>query len=121
MLSQANTASVIVAGSSWVSIGAMLGIAAPRKPAPKPQDNLALGAYEVKRLPFRTDTGKNVRISEKSIDILDAVAMADNHPGPVWLRGKPFLFLLELLLSLTVLSTVSAVFYGLLQLLRRML
>jgi hypothetical protein len=121
MLPQTNTAWVIVAVSSWVSIGAMLAIGAPRKAASKPPDNLALGAGQARQLPLPMVTGKNGSASN-SIDIRDATkASAVNHPRPAWVRGKPFRFLQELVVSLIVLSTAFGLFLGLLQLLRRML
>jgi hypothetical protein len=121
MLPQTNTAWVIVAVSSWVSIGAMLAIAAPRNAASKPPDNLALGADRTKQLPLPMDTGKSGRASE-GVDIRDATAAsAAHHPRPAWVRGKPFRFVQELVVSLIVLSTAFGLFLGLLQLLRRML
>ena len=66
MLRQTNRVGIIVAITAMVAMGGMLGNAAAQKASvPKPQDKLALGEDEVKKLLLIMEPDKKGKISKQ--------------------------------------------------------
>ena len=67
MSSRARIMVVVVVFAVLVATGAMLGTAVAQKAsAPKPQDSVALGEDEVKKLLLLMDTDKNGKVSKET-------------------------------------------------------